>query len=138
LLCCYIVRCTEGAEEEGPATHGATPTSTSHTGVLSEENRTAMETSPPPERSQKASTPEPSPRAPPANKARIGAGHTQEVVAGSSSTPFLEDVSYPLHAPSLLLVEFFLSEGMFLSCQIFATFDEGSDPPGLQIYWVPR
>jgi hypothetical protein len=35
----------------------------------------------------------PSPRAPEAKKARTGAGDTQEIVMGSSSTPLLDDVS---------------------------------------------
>jgi hypothetical protein len=61
--------------------------------VLSEEHRTAAETSPPPQQNTEASTPMPIPRAPLPKKARVGAGSTQEIVTGSTSTPLLDDVS---------------------------------------------
>ncbi|KAM0839158.1 hypothetical protein ACQ4PT_060502 [Festuca glaucescens] len=85
------VSSSEGAEEEEPATHGTAPTSTSNTMVLSEEHRIAAETSTPPQQDIEASTPMPSPQAPPPKKARVGAGSTQEIVTGSASTPLLDD-----------------------------------------------
>ncbi|KAK1682439.1 hypothetical protein QYE76_043287 [Lolium multiflorum] len=81
----------EGAEEEELAAHGTTPTSTSNTLVLSKEHRTDAETSPPPQHNPKAPTPVPIPRAPLAKKARTGAGSTQELAIGSTSSPLLDD-----------------------------------------------
>jgi hypothetical protein len=62
--------------------------------VLSEEHCTAAETLPPPQQNTEASTHVPSPRAPLPKKAKAGAGSTQEIVTGSSSTPLMDDVSY--------------------------------------------
>ncbi|KAK1694476.1 hypothetical protein QYE76_011173 [Lolium multiflorum] len=84
-------RSEERAEEEELAIHGTTPTSTSNTMVLSEEHRTAAETLPPPQQNTEASAPVPSPRAPLPKKAKIGAGSTQVIVTGSSSTPLMDD-----------------------------------------------
>jgi hypothetical protein len=83
------------------------------------------------------STPVPSPQAPPTKKARTGAGHAQEVVAGSSSTPYLEDISFCsiehlfcLSTFSFLLLFSYLVE-------LRSTLDEGAHPPGLPISRVP-
>jgi hypothetical protein len=83
----------EEGEEEEPAVLGMAPTSTSNTMVLSEEHRTAAEYSPPPQHNTETSTPLASPRAPSPKRAKTGAGDTHEIVAGSSSTPFLDDIS---------------------------------------------
>ncbi|KAK1628131.1 hypothetical protein QYE76_002446 [Lolium multiflorum] len=82
----------EGAEEGEPAAHGTGPTSTSNTLVLSEEDRTAAETSTPPQHNPETPTLVPSPRAPLPKKARTGAGSTQELVIRSTSSPLLEDL----------------------------------------------
>jgi hypothetical protein len=118
---CYIDRSEEGAKKE-PTAHVTAPTSTSNTLVISEEHRTAAETSPPPQQHVEASTPEPSPRAPLAKRAKTGAGSTQGIVAGSTSSPLMDDVSSPLF--SLLVFLFclsnFLSLPMFLHiCRVF-------------------
>jgi hypothetical protein len=89
----YIDSSEEEEEKEEPAVHGTAPTSTSNTMVLSEEHRTAMESSPPPQQNVETLTPMASARAPSPKKARIGAGDSHEIVAGSSSTPSLDDVS---------------------------------------------
>jgi hypothetical protein len=80
--------------------------------VLSEEHITAAKSSPPPQQNTEASNPVPSPQAPVPKKARTGAGNTQEIVAGSSSTPLLDDVS-PLFPCFACL--FFLFLPMFLT-----------------------
>jgi hypothetical protein len=133
LVCRYIVRSTEEAKEEETVANGTAPMSTSNTLVLSEGNRTAADTSPPPEHNPKASTPVLSSRAPPAKKAKTGVGHAQEVVAGSSSTPYLEDVSlcsiehlFCLSTFSFLMLFSYLVE-------LRSALDEGSHPPGLPI-----
>jgi hypothetical protein len=76
--------------------------STSNTLVIFEEHRVAAGTSPPPQHNSEAPTPMPSPRAPKAKKAMIGAGSTQELATGSTSAPLLEDVS-----------------SLFLACHLF-------------------
>ncbi|KAM0871310.1 hypothetical protein ACQ4PT_039477 [Festuca glaucescens] len=81
----------EGEESEEPEAHGPAPTSTSNTLVLSEERRVASETSPLPQHNPEASTPVPSPRAPKKKKAKTGAASTQELAAGSTSGPLLDD-----------------------------------------------
>jgi hypothetical protein len=73
--------------------HGTALMSTSNTMVLSEEHRTAADSSPPPQQNVESSPPMASPRSPSLKKARIGAGDSHEIVAGSSSTPSLDDVS---------------------------------------------
>ncbi|KAK1670423.1 hypothetical protein QYE76_058582 [Lolium multiflorum] len=79
------------SEEVEPAAHGAAPTSTSNTLVVSEELHTAAETSPPPHQDIETSTPVPSPQAPLPKKAKVGAGNTQELITGNSSTALMDD-----------------------------------------------
>jgi hypothetical protein len=62
--------------------------------VLSEDERVAAETSPPPQVDPEATTPVPIPRAPKLKKARIGVAGKQELATGSMSIPLLEDVSF--------------------------------------------
>ena len=81
-----------GEEEEEPAANVTAPTSTSQTLVLSETHRAAGETSPPPQ-DLEMSTPAASPRAPSPKRARVGLGEGQGLLAGSSTTPSLDDVS---------------------------------------------
>jgi hypothetical protein len=51
-------------------------------------------------------------------KAKTGAGHAQEVVAGSSSTPYLEDVSSFFIEHMFCLPNFFLPYVVFLSFRV--------------------
>ncbi|KAM0916556.1 hypothetical protein ACQ4PT_010105 [Festuca glaucescens] len=81
----------EGEESEEPEAHGPAPTSTSNTLVLSEECRVASETSPLPQHNSEAPTPMPSPRALKKKKAKTEAASTQELAAGSTSGPLLDD-----------------------------------------------
>jgi hypothetical protein len=81
-----------GEEEEEPATNVTSPTSTSQTLVLSETRRAAEETSPPPQ-DLEMSTPVASPRAPSPKRARVELGKERGLLAGSSTTPSLDDVS---------------------------------------------
>jgi hypothetical protein len=83
--------------------------STSNTLVLSDEPGVASETSPPPQRDTEAPTPVPSPRAPMSNKAKIGAGSTQELATWSTLGPPLDDVSF-----FFLLVAFYFFNPKFL------------------------
>ncbi|KAK1607061.1 hypothetical protein QYE76_030734 [Lolium multiflorum] len=84
------VSSSEG-EEEGPTILGTAPTSTSNTAVLSEENRIAAESSPPPQPIMETSTPPSSPRASSPKRAKTGAGDVQTLILGSSSTPMFND-----------------------------------------------
>ncbi|KAK1616934.1 hypothetical protein QYE76_022451 [Lolium multiflorum] len=82
----------EGKSEEGePTAHGAAPTSTSNTLVISEEHRIAAETSTPPRQNMETCTPIPNPQAPFPKKAKVRAGNTLEIVTGSSSTALMDD-----------------------------------------------
>ena len=81
-----------GEEEEEPAANVTAPTSTSQTLVLSETRRATEEASPP-HQDLEMSTPVASPRAPSPKRARIELGEEQGFLAGSSSTPSLDDVS---------------------------------------------
>jgi hypothetical protein len=119
---CYIDSSEEGEAKEKPAVRGTAPTSTSSTIVLSEEHRTATDSSPPPQQNTEASTPPASPRARAPKKARNGAGDTQEIVAGSSLTPLLDDVSslFPWFA-ILCCLSIFLFLPTFLTYVEFVT-----------------
>ncbi|KAK1613662.1 hypothetical protein QYE76_019179 [Lolium multiflorum] len=81
---------SSGEEEEEPAVNVTAPTSTSQTLVLSETRRATEENSPPPQ-DLEMSTPVASPRAPEPKRARIELGEEQGFLAGSSSTPSLDD-----------------------------------------------
>ncbi|KAK1694232.1 hypothetical protein QYE76_010929 [Lolium multiflorum] len=86
------VSSTGEGEEEGPTILGTAPTSTSNTVVLSEENRTAADSSPPRQQIMNTSTPSSSPRAPSPKRIKTGAGDEQMLIMGSSSTPMLNDL----------------------------------------------
>jgi hypothetical protein len=98
-----------GEEEEEPAANVLAPMSTSNTVVLSEARRATEETSPPQHQDLKMSTPAVSPRAPSPKRPRIELGEIHNFVAGSSTTPPLDDVSLFLRMP-VSFVEFFPSE----------------------------
>jgi hypothetical protein len=82
-------------DEEHPELYASEPanTSTSHTLVISEDPKTALETTDPP----------PSPRVL-KKKSRMGAGGEEVVATGSLSTPLLDDVSLPF-LPSFLFTQ---------------------------------
>ncbi|KAK1677022.1 hypothetical protein QYE76_037870 [Lolium multiflorum] len=81
---------SSGEEEEEPAADVTAPISTSQTLVLSETHHAEEETSPPPQ-DLEMSTPDASPRAPSPKRARVGLGEGQGLLAGSSTTPSLDD-----------------------------------------------
>ncbi|KAK1629503.1 hypothetical protein QYE76_003818 [Lolium multiflorum] len=81
------VSSSEEGEKEEPAILGTAPTGTSNTMIFSEENRTAAESSPPPQQNMETSIPPSSPRAPSPKRAKTGAGDVHAIVMGSSSTP---------------------------------------------------
>jgi hypothetical protein len=89
----FYVDSSEEEEKEEPAVHGTARTSMSNTLVLSEEHHTTAESSPPPQQNMETSTPAVSSRALVPKKARTGAGDAGELVAGSSTTLLLDDVS---------------------------------------------
>ena len=121
-----------GEEEEEPAANVTAPTSTSQTLVLSETRRAMEEASPPPHNLE-MSTPVASPRAPSPKRARIELGEEQGFLAGSSSTPSLDDVS-TLTAILCLLSSFPLN----LSITSLSTAsDEALHQSWYSIYWVP-
>ena len=70
-------------------------TSTSHTLVLSEEPRVALESSAPTHLAPEALALARSPRALKKKKARTGAAGKEEIATGSLLTPLLDDVRYP-------------------------------------------
>ena len=119
-----------GEEEEEPAANVTAPTSTSQTLVLSETRRATEEASPP-HQNLEMLTPVASPRAPSPKKARIELGEEQGFLAGSSSTPSLDDVS---------IFSYFVSFVEF-SPQPVTSFSTASDEALHQswysIYWVP-
>ena len=119
-------------EEEEPAANVTAPTSTSQTLVLSETRRATEEASPP-HQDLEMSTPVASPRAPSPKRARIELGEEQGFLAGSSSTPSLDDVS-TLTAILCLLSSFPLN----LSITSLSTAsDEALHQSRYSIYWVP-
>jgi hypothetical protein len=101
-----ILSFVDSGEEEEPAANVNAPTSTSQTLVLSETRRAAEETSPP-QQNLEMSTPVASPRAPSPKRVRIELGEGQGLLAGSLTTPSLDDVS--TLATILSSVEFFPS-----------------------------
>jgi hypothetical protein len=94
-------------EEEEPAPNVTAPTSMSQTLVISETRRVAEETSPP-QQGLEASTPANSPRAPSPKRARVELGTKTNLLAGSSMTTSLDDVS--ILATFLSSVEFYVFE----------------------------
>jgi hypothetical protein len=112
----FCVDSGEEEEKEEPEVHGTALTSTSHTLVLSEERRAAEESSPPPQQNVETSTPTASPRAPSPKRARIGAGDSHAIVAGSSSIPSLDDVSLPF----LLDLLFYFASLFLIICRVFS------------------
>jgi hypothetical protein len=121
-----------GDEEEDPIVNVIAPTSTSHTLVLSE-TRPATEENSPPRRDIGNLTPPGSPRAPSPKRARIELGVDQNLLAGSSATPSLDDVR--TLTTILSYVEFF---PLFdLNHFLFSASDERIHSSWYSIYWVP-
>jgi hypothetical protein len=122
-----------GEEEEEPAANLAAPTSTSHTLVLSETRHAAEETSPSPQHLE-TSRPAASPRAPSLKRARVELGKEQGLLAGSSTTPSLDEISILVTILSFCRVFSLLN----LSCKLWLAYDEGILPAWYSIHWVPR
>ena len=116
------------------------PTSTSNTLVLSEARRAAEEPSPSRHQDMETSTPVASPRLPSPKRPRVELGKNYDLLAGSSTTPPLDDVSIPFgYLDFVNLILYHLSSFSLLTLSLdflFVASDETFHQSRYPIYWV--
>jgi hypothetical protein len=112
----------------------------SNTLVLFEAHRAAEEPSPPRHQDVETSTPIASPRAPSPKRPRIGLGESHDFLAGSSTTPPLDDVSILAAIfKDVNLIFYHLSSFSLLNQSLgflLVASDEAFHQSWYPIYWV--